>query len=280
MEKMRFNIKEIGIKRILKFFAFVILAIIIAYLVITIVYVTMDWKTGFLNINPPEQTHIIQRHFDVPTVEPPFSVTKANEQSSEGQLLSADVFFQYKGILAEGIPVEINTTGLLYTEGQKENVNNAIVGFDGAMIYNASNYYVPNGQTPIHLLKSDSHSIIVKKPPQIMSPSDIDETIEWDTQGDYPPFLVVTFTNKTPLTIWYPNQKIHISGSDIVRQEKYSLINTRLSIAIFWLTLMTSLSMLCKFAPKMLSWFCSENKTNKPDNNISDTPEKEKPKNQ
>jgi hypothetical protein len=261
------------LQRAFKFSAFVILSILIAYLAVTTLCVTLDWKTEFLGINPPEKTYIIGRHFDVPIIE----VSKSNELSSDGQLLSADIFFQYSGILAEGVPVHIITTGYLYNQGERENVDLVIVGFEGAKFLNYSKF-VPNAQTELILRPTDSRSIIVNNLSKPIPSSDIDTTVAWDTQGDYAPYLIIKFKNTTttPLIIRYPNLKIHVSGSDIIRQEKYSLINTRLSIAIFWLTLITSLSMLCKFAPKIFSWICSENKSTKSDNGSSRDPKQSK----
>jgi hypothetical protein len=76
---------------------------------------------------------------------------------------------------------------------------------------------------------------------------DVLTTLKWDIQGEYSPFITVLFKNGTSVTTLYPQYKIHVSGPDVVAQERYSRINQWLSIAVLFLAIVET--------PKLLSWF-------------------------
>jgi hypothetical protein len=264
------KLTKIGV--ITKVLAFAFLVIVVGYLTLITIAIIFDKPIDFLNFNSPEPTYTKYIHMDFPSLAPAETLTRVDGKFVNLPLFSVDIALEYNGILAEMKPVKVASNGYVYAEGQKlissgnvsYSLNNdlemypyvAIVGFDGAQLYNQTDpsaiNSLPNGQIAVNLQPS-SDPYIVYRPATPLSPSITKEVITWGTQGDYSPFITIIYkNNNTPSTILYPYEKIHISGSDIDRQEKYAKTNTWLSIALFFFTLIASLTLLFQLAPSRL----------------------------
>ena len=251
-----------------------------------------DIKVDFLSINPSEQTHTQLMHLFYP---PPTStsVPLMYADLGSGELqnpenLSVEVFLQYNGILAEGTPVKVYLSGFVYPNSENTitgfyhlttntiTPNAILVGFEGASLQNASsNPFSTEPEIFLELEKSDK--IIFAKESDIES-LPVAQVITWHTEGDYSPYIVIPSGNinkSVPLTIEYPNNKIHVSGSDIIQQEKYSRINTWLTIVLFFFTLIISFEYLYKLNPELISKILGIERCEKTEYDRTEDPQKD-----
>ncbi|WP_424733125.1 hypothetical protein [Methanoregula sp.] len=183
-------------------------------------------------------------------------------------LLSVDICLQYNGTLAEGTKVNVSAVGFLYPDGQKVNipsifvagsqnkeniVNNPVwVGFEGASLYNESNanFLTPNGEAPVALEAVDASMLRIPRWSDSGSLWPYYQSITWDIQGDYHPYLIVLFNNGTDTSEYYSDYTVHVSGSDVIQQENYARISTWLAVILFFFTVIASLPILWGLTPK------------------------------
>ena len=213
-----------------------------------------------LNLNSKiQQQKVI--HLTYPNIEPEGLTIVNISNYSLPHELAINVTLQYQGVLAEGTPVNVSANGDLYDLNFP--MKFLSVGFEGA-----------NSNV------SEHGEILMTNPltsPQINYPSQMNlaleagagymlpliatkqfETINWDASGDYTPFITIWYLNNTPITYEYPTEKIHVAESDVVIQEKFSIVNLWLTIAILFATsVMLILSIIPK---KYLDWLVSEDK--------------------
>lgn len=213
-----------------------------------------------LNLASPSQQYSKVIHLTYPNNYPENVVllNSSNFYSSPWEL-EINVTLQYQGILTENTPVNVSANGNLYDLNFP--VKFLSVGFEGAN----SNV----GQRGEILMRNPLNC------PQFDYPAQSDLSLEtgagymrpllatkqfgaisWDAPGDYTPFMTVWYLNNTSVTYEYPTEKIHVSGSDIAIQERFSIINLWLTIAMLFATsVMLILAILPK---KWLGWFVSE----------------------
>ena len=241
-------------------------------MVVTAFINIIDYKTDFLNLNPPDQINQKFIIFNYPDLGYANDLMHdENGTITNLPLMTIEIVLQYQGILAEGSKVDVYAVGFIHHNEnfvQKVRVNDsvvanvAVVGFENAIPYNKSDWpnFVSSGQIPIFLEYQPTPTAYL--PDTTMPPRLMRESITWNSQGDYSPFITFLYYNGTDATVItqdYPEQKIHVSGSDIVRQEKYSRINTWITIALFVFTTITILQLLVYLIPKRyLAWFLSE----------------------
>lgn len=249
----------------------------------------LDWKVDFLNINPSEQSHTKTVYLTYPpTHHEPFNLI---DEGGGGDIInpllfSVDIFLQYDGVLTEGSKVDIAAVGWVYPNGEKElpiikdeygEVGRMVaVGFEGASPYNPlfRNQSDYAGQINVRLQNVQIRQMFdpkyVKMLPKL-------KNITWENQGDFEPYITFVSSNYTVVTVSYPNYKIHVSGADVKRQERYARIQTSLTIVLFFFTVIASIGLLVPLIPKR--WFKQlgfDVNENDPKNSENATPDNNK----
>lgn len=226
---------------------------------------------GTANQRPPIVLHLLY---------PPPSALYQDiiEQSPNNMssLVTVNIALQFSGPLVEGTPVNVSAVGFVYGEGRETiksisffetNKNKvtfphyAMFGFEGASVYNESdtNFDTPNAEFPIDLQENSDVLTLLRWDNE--KPWPPYQSLKWDLQGDYYPILSITFNNETTVTTVYRDKKIHVSGSEIIRQERYAKISTWLAIAILVLTIVTSADLLFKLRPKFITDLLNKTKS-------------------
>ena len=234
-----------------EFFRSIIISFLIAVIVIIVIIVyanIADLKIDFLNINPSDEMYRKSIVFDYPPTGPsgPMITYGANGTWLTGPSFTIEIFLEYSGNLAEGLPVELMVIGSLYPPGA-QTIASVDVGFVGSLYYSAEGPALSNVPPIIrvNLQNTSTYGLII---PSDVMPS---KTITWDVQGDYSPFITIISRNGSkPNTVIYQDYKIHVSPFVVVQQEKYSRINTTLSTALFIFAVVESLALIVRFLPK------------------------------
>ena len=218
----------------IRVFVVIILLVVTIILLVTAFVNIIDYKTNFLNLNPPVtySKSIILRY---PDIGPEYFVivnsSQAIENPAEPILLTFNITLQHQGILAENTNVDVIANGVIHSD--VDQIKYVTVGFEDAEPFNGE-ILMPE---PSHIANYTSSIPLIFDPTLTQHyPDTILETISWNTQGDYLPFVTIYYANKSQITTEYTKQKIHIAGSDIVEQEKYSRINTWIAIALLIFT--------------------------------------------
>lgn len=251
-------------KKFFKGCAFFSLLIVILWLTITVIL-----NFGTINSNYSSQQNHHTIHLSYPHTVSPTTFTAFNVGDNKIEnlpLATVDVCLLYQGALAEGTKVDVSAVGFVYPDGL--NVMNPAsltdktgmvtkwdhsitIGFEGATPYDLSiaQFQTPQGEFPVLLNEADS--LQMRECSNNALP--VYQTIKWDLQGDYSPFVIVGYSNKTVISHTYTNSKIHVSGKDIIQQENYARINTWLAIVLFVFTLIMSGELLYKLRPDFIS---------------------------
>jgi hypothetical protein len=202
----------------------------------------------------------------------PQSTSQIDVFGNNQTILSTSIALQYSGPLVEGTKVNVSAAGFVYPKGRDivqnltlvdQNTNQisasmpyyAVVGFSGASVYNYPEalFPTPEGEFPINLATdTDRLSFLMW---DSSNPWPQYQSIMWDLEGDYYPILSVSFKNGTTDSVVYTDKLIHVGGSDVVRQERYAKVSTLLTLALFALTIVTSMELLFKLRPKIISDF-------------------------
>jgi hypothetical protein len=263
-------------KKFIKNIFFFLLVAIILFLTATVIANYFDYKVGFLDINPPD------KHTDkyIDLYYPPSSQIPIVEKLPSGDIVNLPLFtvhilLRYNGTLTEGSKVDIIAKGYAYPEGQKllsapiglnrntklenqpiEMKYIVLAGFEGSSKnYDESSAIMPFSRGEFLVFMEDYnntaiHRLFRLKDYDVVPPV---QSITWDTQGDYSPYITFVSSNRTIITAQYPDYKIHVSGSEVVKQERYARISVLLAIVLFFFTLIQSISYLCKLNPELIS---------------------------
>ena len=252
---------------------FLALAGAIIYLVFVAAVNVFDKKIDYFNINPSPQTNYKLITLEYP--QPPsnaitqidIDVGAGGKLSTHLPLLSVQILLSYEGYLSERKKVNVTATGVVYNEGKTEVISlvghnmqtmayghYVSIGFEGTSPYNESDQNAfSTGEFIINLEEAPNdtlQSIILKKSVLVNSSLPKYPEITWETQGDYYPYVVVYFNNSSSVRSTFTDYKIHVSGTDIEQQEKYSRINTSLTIVLFVFSLVASMELLSRAFPK------------------------------
>ncbi len=267
-------------KKPINFFS-ILLVLIILFLSATVIANYFDIKVDFLNINPSDQHH--EKYIDL--YYPQNSMVSIFETLPGGDienlpLFSVHILLLYDGELIEGKKVDVIAVGYVYPDGQKllsppekivqtvkyydsqgngEEVDlNYIVlgGIEGAEHYQDSEAILPFSRGRFPVLMHDynnTQKLRIFRLTEEQKGSRPHATITWNTQGDYSPFIIFVDSNKTINSIKYSEFKVHVSGSEVAKQEKYARISTWLAIVLFFFTLIESISYLRRLNPDFFS---------------------------
>lgn len=257
---------------------FLVSLLIIALMVLltlTVIANYFDYKIDFMNINPSEKH--IDKYIDL--YYPPTAMIPIEERTETGEivnqpLFSVHILLRYDGDLVEGKKVDAIAVGYAYPKGQTllstpnllsrqvkyENQSVdlkyvVLTGFDGTSNYNESSSMMPFSRGELLVFMEDynnptMHRIFRLKDYDMVPPT---ATITWDNEGDYSPYITFVDSNKTITTVPYSDYKIHVSGSEVVKQEKYARISTWLAIVLFVFTLFQSITFLREINPDLVS---------------------------
>lgn len=185
-------------------------------------------------------------------------LNSSNPYSSPWKI-EVNVTLQYQGILTENTPVNVSANGNLYDLNFP--VKFLSVGFEGANsnVGQRGEILMRNPITCPQFNYPAQSDLSLESGAGYMLPLLATKqfgTISWDAPGDYTPFVTIWYLNNTSVTYEYPTEKIHVSGSDIAIQEKFSTINLWLTIAmLFAASVMLILAIIPK---KWLDWFVSD----------------------
>jgi hypothetical protein len=253
------------VRKYLNAIAFFALLTLVSVLIVFSLSIILD-----LSNHQPENPHVKYVHLDYPSdIILPASVYTHEGILDNPLLFSADIYLIYDEPLVEGTIVTVKGVGLLYPNGQKvigsfKNNNTgeifhnaAIGGFREAFSFNKSSphdtKYNFNGAFPI-LFKNSSMplAVIPDKDIQLLP---IIQQIHWENQGDYLLYVLFPYSNGTSRIFLFDDNKIHVNGPEIMWQEKFSEINTWLSIVLLVFTVITTIKLLSKMGRKMCSDF-------------------------
>jgi hypothetical protein len=214
-----------------------------------------DWKITALNINPPDKAYQT-----VLTVTYPPS-TKGPILYINASIIWFEILINYTGEIAERQPVTVWAYGTLSPEISQQ-IHDVSIGFEGALPYVESGTVV--SITPayagVDLVPNATVSSNVGLPINLGALLAGDpQTINWQVQGDYYPTITIGYNSVYYVNYTvqnYPDFRIHVSASDVVQQEKYSKINTALSIALVLFAFVESLNFIARFVPtdRLKNW--------------------------
>jgi len=278
-------------KKLRLIIVFVIFIISTAYISAIGIANIFNYKLDYFDINPNEKSYTQVINIVYPNKPMVGLLLFGNESENnfvENPLISLHICLNYSGTLVEGKKVDISAIGYVYPEGQNiisdaivtnNNVRRdyfnytTIVGFEGASIYNESNtsFLVPEGQFPVQLQKKDKFGYI---PKETIPSWPLYQTIKWDTQGEYYPYILVPFKDNSIITESYTNYKIHVGDPNIIRQQENSRINIGLTYALLGLTVILCIQVLFDSLPDEINLNFLRRKNNK-DGNYDETPNNE-----
>jgi len=193
-----------------------------------------------LNLTSPSKQSSKIIHLTYPNNYPENVVllNSSNLYSSPWEL-EINITLQYQGILTENTPVNVSANGDLYNLSFP--VKFLSVGFEGANsnVGQRGEILMRNPITCPQFDYPAQSDLSLEAGAGYMRPLLATKqfgTISWDAPGDYTPFMTIWYLNNTSVTYEYPTEKIHVSGSDIAIQEKFSIINLWLTIAMLFAT--------------------------------------------
>lgn len=235
---------------IIHFAFFVGICFILTMLLLTTFLHVINYKTEFLNLNPPDPLNNKTIFFAYPDLGEETRIAVLNNSPFTYPVtLGYNISLQYRGTLAQGTPVNVSIVGIVHN---KDPFWVVTLGFENAIpdngeivMYNPVYATATAEYPPQQYLKYNPSPAVYPNEESL-------ETISWNEPGDYSPFITVNYINGTSTTIAYPLHKIHIVSSDIVEQEKYSDSVLWLSITLMAFTLVTSIQLLIPLIPKKL----------------------------
>lgn len=205
----------------------------------------IDWKVPILN--PPDETYTLTLQVwypnlpDLPVIEGDHLWSNLDWFLTEGAVDTQwfiPIVLTYTGELAEGQTVQMKASAST-TNITAQNVEYVQVSFEGASIvpqkYHQSFLILENQSNIITL-----HRINGSETPNTINLAGLGalfygspKTITWLTEGDYCPTVTFFYSNSSTLVLHFPEYRIHVNSSDVLRQEEYNRINTALSISLF-----------------------------------------------
>jgi len=260
-------------KNIIFFFFVVLILISIAIGIVNI----LDYKVDFLNINPHDN-HIykyIDLYYPQSSSVGPIVQNFPSQKISNQPLFNVHILLSYDGDLIEGKEVDVIAVGYANPDGQKllapsPSLNRiisyegqkidtkylVIAGINGAEQFNEFEGLIQfsRGQFPVEM--NDNNDPLHRKIFRLTDYenfSKMHNSIVWNTEGDYSPYIVFIDSNETLNVIQFPDYKIHVSGSEVEKQERYSRINTSLTIALFCFTIIQIMLVLRDINPTFFS---------------------------
>jgi len=264
-----------NIWKYLKGCLFVIFSLAVMLMIIVAAVNIFDIQTDQFNINPSPVSNYKIVYLSYPSMNAQLIDAGANNTVRNLPLLTVEILLQYNGYLTEKKQINVTALGFVYGDGKKEIVNNfegtdghnIYIGFEGATSYNESETDYVDGAFPINLyeLQYEPSSIGYFKKGIMKNFSLPVHSITWEMQGDYYPYITICYANNTIQNVRFEDYKIHVSGSDIEQQEKYSRINTSLTIVLFFFSLIASIELLSRFF--FISFGSSENNPKNAENN-------------
>lgn len=263
-------------KKIIEFSIIVIIFVFVSIITLANIF---DQKIDAFNINPTEKFQNPTMHLVYPNTNPLVgSLIEKGAGPIDEPIVSLDICLNYTGTLVEGKKVDVSAVGFVYREGQKILVNNtdimypdgghvlmnysAIVGFEGASVYDTSDitYLSPQGEFPLNL--QEDNSSIVKTANQKGGPWPVYQFIKWNLPGDYYPFIILRFRDGSFNVIRYTDFKVPIGDLNIIQQEKNTRINTSLTFALLGLTLILCIQVLFEVLPDEINFNLLRRKNN------------------
>jgi hypothetical protein len=252
--------KEIKIKaKYIKVGIFVIL-LLITILMLVVAFVNyFDIKTDFLNLNPPDKLNEKNIFLSYPSYAPARLIQYNSPKQDNFPEILFNLTLQYRGVLTERTKVNVSAIGIIDTDHASPFNDNpiafVIIGFDHAN--------PPEGEilmlNPLIVEPFDNYSELKQKPLIVdnllsrshnLTEGTYANTIFWEDQGDYTPYITITYRNKTSKIVEYPNQKVHVVSPDIINQEKNSRVNTLISIVLLIFSTITMLQLIVELFPE------------------------------
>lgn len=197
----------------------IVLVILIAFFVFQLVVNFLDIKMDVINPSAEQTTieYTNSIYYDYPSSPDVPHITIDENGTSHGlPLFSLTITYSYNDILAEGTTFYLTASGSLYPEGQ-QTIDRVDVGYDGASFADGSFRNYPPLFTA-NLYDADYLSMVAPPSGEVLV-----LPIRWNTQGDYYPYIVITYKNgSVPTTVNLIDGKVHVFGLDIVLQEEYN----------------------------------------------------------
>jgi hypothetical protein len=289
--KPKSNYLIIHRKEIFKIIGFVGLCFLITILTIISVAQYYDYKIDFIGINPSEPMRYQTVTLLYPETAPDIPINDNRGNPVNLPLFSINIGLQYNGTLSEGSTVYVSSVGCIYPEGRKDIIQatlfdqynkmtvqnySVVFGFEGASLRRLPEtiFDTPHGEFPIDFINADRLQIY---PESSLSTWPMRQAIVWNNQGDYHPYTIISFKNGTTVYVPYQRAVIHVDGLDVIRQERYSRINTWLAIVIFFFTVVTSFTLLYQLRPKTISKILGVNEEIQNPNSNSSTDKQQSP---
>jgi hypothetical protein len=258
---------------------FVILTIGILVMIFVAAVNIFDVKVDTFGINPSTHTN----YKLIPLIHPASfskSIQTAHMDTNgkyvlDFPILSLDILLSYNGYLVEGTPVNVSALGHVYGDSKNDILSEIqndqpmtvdqllspstkippghyiSIGFEGATIFNQLETAPPTGELLVNLHETEANSTPIFYQRRVMQNFTLPKRqITWENQGDYSPYVIIYYKNGTASRIVFDDYKIHVVGSDVLQQEKYSRINTSITIVLFFFSVIASIELLVRLNSK------------------------------
>ena len=216
---------KIDAKFLARFFALFLVTLLL-YVGLYVGANIFNYKISFLNINPPDET------YEIPlTISHPPTIGTGFYIENSSSTIYIRIVLRYNGILAERQPILLSASGTLSPQLAEE-VFSISVGFVGALPYSENDEIITIGSGWGISLKptSKAPNIGISLGAGLEGSS---EVISFPVQGDYYPIINIFYDDFTTVRESYELHRLHVSGAETLRQERYSRINTVLSLSVF-----------------------------------------------
>jgi hypothetical protein len=188
----------------------------------------------FSYFNPPETVETLYRNLDYPPI-------FLFEPESRPLIVHVELTLKPGAPLAEMVPTYLSAVGSV-NSSYAMNISQVFVGFVGSRP--TGNVRMANFQFPFVILsqtgKFFDFAWLVIGP--VIGGTPI--SIVWDKQGDFEPFMVISFTNSTTASLTFPYLTVHVNSLDVARSERYNRVNAAVSIALVFFAFVEGYGML------------------------------------
>ena len=186
-----------------------------------------DWKIDTLNINPSDKTTVTSTTY----MYPHFAGVAVQENGSftTDALFDIDIRTAHNGTLAEGAPLYFYAYGVIFPKGQQA-IAHIWIGFRGSSHYTFSGAidYAPISEVSLDAM---DYGYPFSLPSSfIFSESTV---VKWDVQGDYYPYLQLSFKNGSQLAdVDLQVGKVHVGGFNEIQMQNYTRVGTSAAITV------------------------------------------------
>jgi hypothetical protein len=192
----------------------------------------IDWKIGWLNINPPYETKSLPLTIMYPPSPASMTTTYIGPNT-----IYLELMLNYSNIMAEGQPIEFAGTGTI-SPAIVPQVRTVDIVFEGALPYGSETAYRPSGTLARYWGIEFTPTLEDVTPIPVYAGASLvgyKTVLEFPVQSDYYPTLVVEFTDRSIKPYEYTFQdaahRIHIDSADILQQQNFGRVGAACAVS-------------------------------------------------